>query len=314
MTALIAAFVFIMAGVGLLGAAFVGNRQGQAILQRRIGLIVPGPAAEHRAHPSESGLAQAEDAVEKFFAFGLKRNWGATTKGRVLVGVALVAGIVGWLAGAVVMGLPTILVVALSLGLFYIAPRTVLSIEQSRADMLFTDRFPDAIDMVIRTLRAGLPVTTAIRTAANDAAAPVNSVFATLSDRVDMGMALDEALTVAGDRIQLPDFRFFTVAVALQHATGGNLAATLEILSEIIRKRRAGRLKARAVTSEVRMTSYVLGAIPFFIIGALMLVQPGYLQPLIHDPRGQVISALAIAGMVAGFGTMRQMLRSVTAV
>lgn len=314
MTALVAAFIFILAGVGLLGAALVGNRQGQAIVQKRIGLIVPGPTAERRAHPSESWLPQLEDGVEKFFALGLKRNWGATTKGRVLIGVGLVGGFIGWFVGHSVMGLPLILAVLLTAGLFYIAPRTVLSIEQSRADVMFTDRFPDAIDMVIRTLRAGLPVTTAIRTAANDAAEPVNAVFATLSDRVEMGMALDEALSIAGERIQLPDFRFFTVALALQHATGGNLAATLDILSDIIRKRRAGRLKARAVTSEVRMTSYVLGAIPFFIIGALMLVQPTYLLPLIHDPRGQMISAIGIAGMVAGFGTMRQMLRSVTTV
>jgi tight adherence protein B len=98
----------------------------------------------------------------------------------------------------------------------------------------------------------------------------------------------------------------------LQHATGGNLAATLEILSDIVRRRRAVRLKAKAATSEIRVTAYVVGALPFLIVGALLLVQPGYLTPLFADPRGQVILSIAVGLLLLCGVTMRQLMRSVS--
>jgi tight adherence protein B len=98
--------------------------------------------------------------------------------------------------------------------------------------------------------------------------------------------------------------------VALQQTTGGNLAVTLETLSEIIRKRRAVRLKAKAATAEIRASAMVLGAIPFFIVGVLLVVSPGYLQPLITDPRGNIIIGAAVLGLVLAFVTMRTMMRS----
>jgi tight adherence protein B len=127
-----------------------------------------------------------------------------------------------------------------------------------------------------------------------------------------IGITFEDALAAAGQRIGLTDFRFFTVAITLQRATGGNLATTLDILSDLMRKRRAARLKAKATTGEVRMSAYVLGAIPLLIIGGLFVITPDYLQPLFVDPRGRIIIAVAAASMLTGFGTIRQMMRSVT--
>ena len=141
---------------------------------------------------------------------------------------------------------------------------------------------------------------------------PVSDVFTNLADQMAIGITFEDALAVAGERVGLPDFRFFVTAVALQRATGGNLASTLEILSEIMRKRRAMRLKARAVTGEVRMSAYVLGSMPFFVIGGLLLVTPNYLEPLIVDSRGNVIIAMAVVSLAIGFGTIQRMMRSVT--
>ncbi|MDU6829336.1 MAG: type II secretion system F family protein, partial [Bradyrhizobium sp.] len=94
--------------------------------------------------------------------------------------------------------------------------------------------------------------------------------------------------------------------------TGGNLTATLESLSDIIRKRRAARLKAKAATGEIRLTAYTLGAIPILTTGALLVVQPRYLTPLWTDPRGHLILVLAGALLLLSFLTMRKMMRSVT--
>ncbi len=174
------------------------------------------------------------------------------------------------------------------------------------------EAFPDTIDMVIRMLRAGVPITGAVRSVGEEAPPPVNELFANLADQMAIGITFEDALAKAGQRVGLPDFRFFVVAVSLQRATGGNLATTLDILSDIMRKRRAMRMKARATTGEVRMSAYVLGAIPFLVIGGLLVITPNYLEPLIDDPRGNVIIAMAVGSLVIGFGIIRHMMHSVT--
>jgi tight adherence protein B len=161
-------------------------------------------------------------------------------------------------------------------------------------------------------VRAGLPITGAMRTIAVDAVPPVNTVFATIADQLKIGVPIEDTLDASSREIALPDFRFFTVAVALQYATGGNLSSTLDLLSDIIRKRRATRAKAKAATGEIRITAYTLGGIPVLTIGALLIIQPGYLTPLWMDPRGHVIIGMACAALLLAYLSMRMMMRSVT--
>jgi tight adherence protein B len=161
-------------------------------------------------------------------------------------------------------------------------------------------------------LRAGLPATLAIRTVGNDAAPPVAAVFASIADQMRIGVPLGEAIEASSLRIGLPDFRFFSVAVSLQHSTGGNLVQTLDILSQIMRKRRAVRMKAKAVTSEIRLSAYVLGGLPFVTSAAILVIQPNYLTPLFNDPRGQMILAIAVGGLTLSVWAMRMMMKSVS--
>jgi tight adherence protein B len=194
----------------------------------------------------------------------------------------------------------------------FFVPRFILTREQNGTEQKFTDSFPDALDTFTRTIRAGLPITAAVRTVATEVTPPVSSVFATIADQLKIGVPIEQILDTSSGKIGLPDFRFFTVAIGLQYATGGNLTATLEILSDIIRKRRAARLKAKAATGEIRVTAYVLGGIPFFTTGALLVIQPGYLLPLWTDPRGHVILAVAAGLLLIAVLIMRTMMRSLT--
>jgi tight adherence protein B len=100
--------------------------------------------------------------------------------------------------------------------------------------------------------------------------------------------------------------------VSLQHSTGGNLVQTLDILSQIMRKRRAVRMKAKAVTSEIRLSAYVLGGLPFVTSAAILVIQPNYLTPLFNDPRGQMILAIAVGGLTLSVWAMRMMMKSVS--
>jgi len=312
--------VLVLVGMGL-AIALVTVRRTRRELERRTGLVGGrGRTASGRdaARPEELHESDWQDRLgsrlRAVFAVGLKRNWGMRAAPLALIVTAAGGACIGWLGFR--SGLHQSAWVALSgsLGASFLAPRFLLKREQGKADQKFMEAFPDTIDMVIRMLRAGVPISGAVRTVGEEAPPPVSDVFTNLADQMAIGITFEDALNTGARRVGLPDFQFFAVAVTLQRATGGNLASTLDILSDIMRKRRARRLKAKAATGEVRMSAYVLGAIPFLVIGGLLAMTPDYLQPLIADHRGNVIIASAVGSLLIGFWMMRHMMRSVTTV
>jgi len=307
--------LFLLSG-GALALALLLTRRVRLARERRIMLVAIAAArpvdvmgAWLTAHSKRLDVR-----AQRIFAAGAHAIWGMKTGALMLTAVAAAGAAAGWTVANIVLGLPGWLAAPAAFALGFYFPRWLLLRQQTKADREFTDLFPDAIDAMTRMLRAGLPITTAVRSVSLEAPAPVNSVFAMVADQMSIGAPIEEALDTSSRHIGLPDFRFFTVAVVLQHLTGGNLAQTLEVLSEIVRKRRAVRLKARATTAEIRVSAYVLGGLPIFIVLVLALVQPGYLAPLFIDPRGHVLLAIAAGLLLAAFVTMRQMMRSVTTI
>lgn len=280
-------------------------------VDRAVGAAVPTRDMERPAPPA-SWQTTADARLRGLFTYGMDRLWGVTASGGGLLVAGSVAGTLGWLAVRLASAAPlSVAAVAAAAG-FYLVPRLVVRRQQKKAEELFAERFPDVIDMVVRMIRAGLPAVAAVRTTGQEAMPPVNRVFIQIADETEIGIPFETALTRTAEHIGLPDFRFFAVAISLQRSTGGNLTATLEALSDIIRRRRAVRLKAKAATAEVRMSAYILSAIPFLVIGALSLLQPGYLTPLFTDRRGNVILAAAILCLVLSAWSMRAMIRSGT--
>jgi tight adherence protein B len=310
----------ILAAVGLgLTLTLRQVRQYRHDLERQLNLVVDadrnGQAPDRAAMmelKATGSLQILGRRLRGVFAIGQPRNWGMKAGAPALIAAAIAGAGVAWLAVRLGLHLSVWISAAAAVAAFFLAPRALLKHQQNVADKKFTEVFPDSIDMVIRMLRAGLPVTGAVRAVGDEAAPPVNAAFASLADQMAIGISFEDALATAGEHIGLADFRFFAVAVSLQRATGGNLAATLDILSDIMRKRRAMRLQAKATTGEVRMSAYVLGAIPFLIIGGLLVMTPDYLAPLISDRRGKIIIAIAVTSMLTGFGIIRQMMLSVT--
>lgn len=310
--------VLVAIGVGL-SVTLMRVRRTRQAFERHVRLVgngggkdpVVGEAALTALRESGWRMVMGRQ-IRGICAFGLPRQWGMTAGGFTLILIGSGAAGLTWLVLQSALHWSIWTTVAITIIAFFLAPRTWLKHQQGGADRQFMEVFPDAIEMVIRMLRAGLPITAAVRAVGDEASPPVNEVFTNLADKMAIGITFEDALTAAGQRIGLPDFRFFAVAISLQRATGGNLATTLDILSDLMRKRRAARLKAKATTGEVRMSAYVLGAIPFLIIGGLLIMTPAYLQPLIEDQRGRGIIAVATTSMLIGFGIIRQMMRSVT--
>jgi tight adherence protein B len=310
------ALVLLLAGAAVLTAALLMSRRARLEMERRVSLV----AGETETPAASAALGELlkvrtrklDVLVRRIFTIGIKYSWAMRAGALELLLVAAVSASVMWGLTHQFFGLSAWLAAAMSVAASFFAPRFLLSWEQRQTERKFVDIFPDAVDTVARTLRAGLPITAAMRTVAVDVSPPVSTVFGMIADQLKIGVPLEDILEASSRGIGLQDFRFFAVAMTLQYATGGNLTATLEILSDIIRKRRAARLKARAATGEIRITAYTLGSIPILTTGALLVVQPGYLTPLWTDPRGHLILAMAGAGLLLAFLSMRKMMRSVT--
>ncbi len=172
----------------------------------------------------------------------------------------------------------------------------------------FIDQFPDALDMIVRSVRSGFPLTVALNMLAENAEEPVKSEFRQVTDEIALGRTLSQALTRLAVRINEPDIRFFVVVLTVQQETGGNLAEIVGNLSNIIRKRKQIRHKIHAMTSEGRATGIILGALPCVVFGALYFIQPGYLDPFFNDPFGHKLFASVIALLVACYFVIKQMI------
>src|SRR5262249_28869054 len=151
-----------------------------------------------------------------------------------------------------VMELRPTLAIALCCATAVGAPALLLQIAQTRYQRQFLDAFPDALDLIIRAVRAGLPAPEAIEVVTREIRPPVGSEFQRMLDEMRIGTEMEEALQHAADRIRVPDFRFFVVSLLLQRQTGGGIAETLSNLSTIIRQRKALRQKARALSAEAQ--------------------------------------------------------------
>ena len=171
----------------------------------------------------------------------------------------------------------------------------------------FINDFPDAIDMIVRSVKSGHPLNTSFRMIVDNMGPPISTEFRQVIDEVAYGRTMTEALQRLAQRVDQPDLNFFVVVLSVQQETGGNLAEVLGNLSNIIRKRRQLFKKIRALTSEGRMTGWILAGLPIGVFGVLYVMQPDYLEPLFVTVGGQVILGSAIGLIVLALWIAKQM-------
>jgi Flp pilus assembly protein TadB len=185
------------------------------------------------------------------------------------------------------------------------APALLLRIAQRRYQRQFLELFPDALDLIVRAVKAGLPAPEAIDLVTREIRPPVATELQRLVDELRIGTEMEEALQHAADRIRLPDFRFFAVGLLVQRQTGGGIADTLSNLSGIIRQRKALRQKARALAAEAQASAAVVATAPFVAGLGLFLINRDLVSVLFTDPRGRFMLGLAVVGLVLGVAAMK---------
>ena len=159
----------------------------------------------------------------------------------------------------------------------------------------FTNKFPDAIELLVRGLRSGLPVTETLGVVASEVPGPVGQEFKLITDRIRVGKTMEDALQDTANRLDMAEFSFFCITLAIQRETGGNLAETLSNLSEVLRKRAQMKLKIRAMSSESKASAYIVGSLPFLVFTMIWFVNPKYVGGFFTEDR---LIVAGLGGMV----------------
>lgn len=301
-----------LAGLGLGGALLVqaqaGRRHLRSRLQRATAAHLPDRIAAISAVRSAPKAGIGGVSLRLLAPFGFnpdRQNRYPLRWWLVLPATLIVARLAAGLGSAVIGKWAYLLLLPawiwLSRSLFHWW-------ERRYAERLFR-QFPDALSMIIRAVRIGIPVTEAVHNLAREGPQPTAGEFKAVSDQIMLGVPLDEALVRIANRSDLREYRFFATALTLQKQAGGGLTETLDNLADVIRKRVALRARARALASEANTSSAILGAMPLVTGGALWLISPDYVYFLFDDPSGQRVLAIAVLLLGLGFGTIRYLIR-----
>jgi len=203
--------------------------------------------------------------------------------------------------------LPFPVILLLAIFLAYFIGMMVVRSNIKKRTAKFIAQFPDALDIIVRSVTSGFPVNAAVNMVHESMTAPISEEFKQISDEVLYGSTLVDALDKLSERMHIADVRFFAVVLALQQEVGGNLAETLANLSQLIRKRRVMKMKIHALTSEGRATGWVLGSLPLFVAGVISFMSPDFLEPLYNTSSGHHVVIAAIVSIAIGVGIVRKM-------
>lgn len=199
---------------------------------------------------------------------------------------------------------------SLAVGLFVGAglPHFIVGRTINKRMNKFNAKFPDAIELIVRGLRSGLPVTETLTVISTEVPGPVGEEFKLVTERIKIGRTMEDALQETADRLNTAEFSFFCITLAIQRETGGNLAETLANLADVLRKRAQMKLKIKAMSSEAKASAYIVGALPFLVFGMIYMMNPAYVDGFFTEDRLIVTGLGALVWMGIGVFIMSQMI------
>jgi tight adherence protein B len=192
-------------------------------------------------------------------------------------------------------GAPVLLAMLVGLFFGFGGPHFIVGKMIKRRIDKFNSNFPDAIELMVRGLRSGLPISETMLIVAAEIPGPVGVEFRQVADKMKIGRTMEAALQETADRLGTAEFQFFVITLAIQRETGGNLAETLSNLADVLRKRAQMKLKIRAMSSESKASAYIVGALPFVVFALVWMVNPTYMSGFFVDQR---LIAAGIGGLV----------------
>jgi tight adherence protein B len=222
----------------------------------------------------------------------------------------MISGIVGLTVAAMVMLFGFSPLVALGAGFAtgFGMPRWILGFLVNRRQKAFLEEFANAIDVIVRGVKSGLPINDCLRIISNEAAEPVRTEFRDLVEGQKVGISLDQGLAKIYERMPLAEVNFFQIVLGIQAKSGGNLAEALGNLSKVLRERKKMRAKIQSVSQEAKSSAAIIGALPPGVMGVMYIAAPDYLMPLFTTTTGHMIIVGGMMWMMIGVLVMRKMI------
>jgi tight adherence protein B len=279
-----------------LGATGAGDVKRQAERSLRRGSDSPLDAMVRRFLPRPAALRLRLEATGLTITFA---QYGLTC---LVVAVASAAA-------ALLVGAPPFLALLEGVASGLWLPHVAVGFMMARRRNRFFKLFPEAIGLIVRGLRAGLPVSETIGVVGREIGDPIGEDFRRVADQVRMGQSLEDAMWQCARRLGLAEFNFLVISLSVQRETGGNLAETLENLEIILRRRQQMRLKIKAMASEASASALIIGSLPFIMAVLMYLVSRDYMVVLFTAPLGRLMMGGALVSLTIGGFIMRQMTR-----
>lgn len=222
----------------------------------------------------------------------------------------VLCSVLGLVAAAlyVAFGYPPVFALPVAITVGFGLPRFWLKRKKAKREKQFTLRFADAVDVIVRGIRSGLPVGECLNIIARESPSPVDEVFRQLVESQRLGLTTEQALERAQESMSTSELKFFAIVLTIQQQTGGNLAETLSNLSNILRARKKMSDKVKSLSSEARSSAMIIGSLPFLMTALLWLVNPEYINLLFTDRLGNILILAGLGWMSIGVFIMRQMI------
>lgn len=219
-----------------------------------------------------------------------------------------ILGVVVFLV-TLITGVPLHFALVFGAGAFYVLPRMYLAHRTKRFRDKFLDEFPNAIEAIVRGVKAGMPINDSMKVVASEAKEPVRTEFVRVVEQQSVGKNIGEAIQIMFERLPISEVNFFVVVITVQQQSGGNLSEALGNLAKVLRNRKKMKAKVKAMSSEAKASAGIIGSLPFIVAGLVSVVSPTYLLPLFETPIGNVFLAGAGLMMAIGLFVMYRMVQ-----
>lgn len=250
---------------------------------------------------------RAAGSASRVEALGLRldrtgKPWSLSQYIYTSLGIGLVVAVLVFLqTGAPLLALAIGVMIGAGLPHMYVS-----SLIKKRTNQ-FNAKFPDAIELLVRGLRSGLPVTETLAIVSQELPGPVGVEFKGVIDRIKVGKTMEDSLQETANRLAIPEFNFFCITLAIQRETGGNLAETLSNLADVLRKRAQMKLKIKAMSSEAKASAYIVGSLPFIVFVLITWANADYVGAFFTDERLMVAGIGGLVWMGIGVAIMAKM-------
>ncbi|QRM27650.1 type II secretion system F family protein [Microvirga sp. VF16] len=274
---------------------------------------VSGQSFNSRKKSIESTLREIEDAQKaqkaaKPTLLGRIRQAGLSWSSRTYCALSVGAGALCLLLTLALSGLGILPALGFALAGGLLLPHLYVSFRRSRRFATFSSEFPNAVDVIVRGVKAGLPLADCLRIISQEAQEPVRGEFKLILEDQTMGLPMEQAVQRLPQRVPLPEASFFSIVISLQSRTGGSLSEALGNLSKVLRERKKMKAKIKAVSSEAKTSAGIIGALPFVVAGAIYLTAPAYIGLLFSTLIGNIVLGISAFWMMIGILVMRKMI------